>query len=68
MIRNLHVALAYLTVVGFVARALLGFVQSPLRELRWVRITPHVIDTLLLALGVVLAVELAISPRTSVSA
>ena len=62
MVRNLHVLLAYVTVAGFIARALLGFAGSPLRERRWVRIAPHVIDTLLLAFGIALAVQLSISP------
>lgn len=29
---------------------------------KWVKITPHVIDTLLLAVGVAMAVKLAINP------
>jgi uncharacterized membrane protein SirB2 len=62
MIRSLHVALAYVTVIGFVLRALLRFSQSPLLEQKWLRIAPHVIDTLLLLAGITLAVQLAISP------
>jgi uncharacterized membrane protein SirB2 len=61
-IKSLHVALAYVTVVGFVLRALLSFASSPLRNVKWVRIAPHVIDTLLLVCGIVLAVSLSISP------
>ena len=61
-IKSAHIVLAYVTVVGFVARALLAFASSPLRNARWLRIAPHVIDTLLLAFGVTLAIELGISP------
>ena len=62
MLKALHIALAYLTVAGFVIRAVWAMTDSPLRGEKWVRIAPHVIDTLLLALGVVMAVRLSISP------
>ena len=62
MIRNFHVALAYITVVGFVARVAMTLMKSPLRDARWLRIAPHVIDTLLLVFGIWLAVALTISP------
>lgn len=58
----LHIALAYLTVAGFLIRGVWALTRSPLREERWVRVAPHVVDTLLLALGVVLALRLSVSP------
>lgn len=57
-----HVALAYLTVAGFLIRAGWKLTESPMREQKWVKISPHVIDTLLLVLGVTMAVRLGISP------
>ena len=62
MLKVLHITLAYLTVAGFVVRALWVFSDSPMRNERWVRIAPHVVDTLLLVLGVVLAIQLSQSP------
>lgn len=62
MLKALHIALAYLTVAGFVIRGVWTMMGSPLRDEKWVRIAPHVIDTLLLSLGVVMAVRLSISP------
>ena len=62
MLKNFHITLAYLTVVGFVVRGLWSLVDSPLRDERWVRIAPHVIDTMLLTIGVVMAVNLSLSP------
>ena len=62
LIKNLHVALAYLTVAGFALRGAWSLIDSPLKEQRWVRIAPHIIDTLLLVLGVTLAFQLGISP------
>ncbi len=60
--KDAHVALAYLTVAGFMVRGIWAVIGSPLREQRWVRIAPHVVDTLLLVLGVALAVMLSVSP------
>jgi uncharacterized membrane protein SirB2 len=62
LIKHLHVALALITVVGFVVRGVLAFAESPLRNARWIRIAPHVIDTLLLACGITLAVQMSLSP------
>jgi uncharacterized membrane protein SirB2 len=62
MLTALHIALAYLTIAGFVIRGVWALTDSPLREQKWVKIAPHVIDTLLLSLGIVLAVQLGISP------
>ena len=50
--------LAYLTAIGFLVRGLWAIVDSPLRNERWVRVAPHVIDTLLLALGLTMAVQI----------
>jgi uncharacterized membrane protein SirB2 len=62
MLKALHVALAYLTVTGFVMRAVWALQGSALREEKWVRIAPHIVDTLLLVLGLVMAYQLSISP------
>lgn len=62
LIKYLHIALAYVTVVGFIARGALALIDSPLRNATWIRISPHVIDTLLLICGIALAVQLSISP------
>ena len=62
MLTAFHIALAYLTVAGFVIRGVWALTDSPLRQDKWVKIAPHVIDTLLLAFGVALAVRLSISP------
>jgi uncharacterized membrane protein SirB2 len=62
LIKYLHVALAYVTVAGFVARGALALTDAPLRNAKWIRISPHVVDTLLLLCGIALAVELSLSP------
>ena len=61
MLKSFHVTLAYLTAVGFVLRGLWSILDSPLRRERWVRVVPHVVDTLLLVLGVTLALRIGAS-------
>jgi uncharacterized membrane protein SirB2 len=62
LIRELHVAFAYITLAGFVIRGLMSLAESPMRNASFLRIAPHVIDTLLLGFGIALAVMLSLSP------
>jgi len=62
IVKALHIALAYLTVAGFVIRGVWAINASPLREEHWVKTAPHVVDTLLLSLGALLAFRLGVSP------
>ena len=61
-VKHLHVLLAYVTVAGFAARGVLAILDSPIREQKWLKVAPHVIDTVLLACGVALAIHLSLSP------
>lgn len=62
MLKTLHFSLAFLSVAGFVIRAGWSYSGSELLQEKWVKITPHVVDTLLLTLGVVLAFSLPDGP------
>ena len=62
LLKEFHVAFAFITVAGFVVRGLLALADSPLRNLKWMRIAPHEIDTLLLGCGIALAVVMSLSP------
>jgi uncharacterized membrane protein SirB2 len=48
-VKSLHVACVILSLAGFAARGALMLAGSPLLNARWVRVAPHVVDTLLLA-------------------
>lgn len=61
MLKSFHVTLAYLTAVGFVLRGLWSLLDSPMRNERWVRIVPHLVDTALLTLGVTMAFRIGAS-------
>ena len=47
--KDLHLACVVLSLGGFAARGALMLAGSPLLQARFVRIAPHVVDTLLLA-------------------
>jgi uncharacterized membrane protein SirB2 len=51
----LHIACAILSISGFTLRGILMLGESPLLATRFVRIAPHVVDTLLLASALWLA-------------
>ena len=55
-LRNLHLATIAITLALFVLRGVWMMADSPRLQARWVRIVPHVNDTLLLASGIGLAV------------
>ena len=54
-IKYLHMTLALVSVSGFLLRGILMLLQSRLLQQRWIKRLPHLVDTLLLASGVLLA-------------
>ena len=62
-IKHLHMTLALLSVAFFVLRAWWSVRESPWREYRWVKVAPHILDTLLLLFGLVLMVLLRAWPH-----
>lgn len=57
-IRHIHVIAAALSFTGFFVRGLWMMRGSALLKRRWVKIAPHVVDTILLASAVVLALRI----------
>jgi len=55
LVKLLHVGAVTLSLAGFAARGALVLRSSPALALRWVRVAPHVVDTVLLASGLWLA-------------
>ena len=60
-IHNFHVGLAYISVLGFVLRAVWAFAESDRLNAKPVRVLPHVVDTLLLVCGLMLVFGLGYS-------
>lgn len=61
-IKHLHVACVILSGTGFFLRGLLMLNDSPLAERRWLKILPHVNDTVLLVAALALATMLGQYP------
>jgi uncharacterized membrane protein SirB2 len=57
-LKYVHVSCVVLSYALFVARGVWMMRSSPLLAQRWVRIVPHVVDTLLLASAIALAVAI----------
>lgn len=62
MFTHLHMTLAVLSITLFSLRFIWTLVNSSKLQAKWVRITPHIIDTLLLIIGVMMAVKYSINP------
>ncbi|MER1966489.1 SirB2 family protein [Castellaniella sp. GW247-6E4] len=55
LIKHLHVTAVGLSITLFLIRAYWSIVESSLLQARLVRILPHIVDTVLLVCGVILA-------------
>lgn len=56
LLKQLHLGTIALTLALFILRGVWMMVESPRLQARWVRIVPHINDSLLLASGISLAV------------
>ncbi|MDQ2075318.1 SirB2 family protein [Marinimicrobium sp. ABcell2] len=61
-LKHLHMTLAFLTLFSFALRGVWMMRQSPMLQKGWVKVAPHIIDTLLLVAGLMLAGMLRITP------
>lgn len=55
LLKAVHLTSAVLSITGFAARGALMLHDSPLLKARFVRIAPHILDTVLLASAIALA-------------
>ena len=62
LIKTIHVFCVLLSFAGFFVRGIWMLRDSELLRRRWVRITPQVVDTLLLVSAIILAIQLRLSP------
>lgn len=61
-VKTIHVTCVLLSFAGFFIRGIWMLRDSSLLSQRWVRITPQIVDTLLLVSAIVLAIQLRLSP------
>lgn len=62
LLKNVHVTCVIITLLSFMTRNLWMLIASPMLSQRWVKIVPHVVDSLLLASGLGLAFTLGQYP------
>lgn len=62
MIKVLHVILAVISIAGFVIRGMWMIQTSPMLDNPWIRIAPHINDTLLLATAIILVILTGLYP------
>lgn len=55
IVKIIHVTCVLLSISGFVGRGILMIRESPMLSARWVKILPHIIDTVLLGSAIILA-------------
>lgn len=63
LIKHLHMTTAVLSIAFFILRAWWSVREVSLLKRRWVKVLPHVNDTLLLVLGVMLMTMLSMWPH-----
>lgn len=62
IVKTIHLTCVALSFAGFFIRGIWMMRDSVNLKRRWVKIAPHIIDTLLLASAIMLAVQMRISP------
>lgn len=62
LLRLLHIGTVFVTFVLFLLRGFWMLVNSPRLRARWVRVVPHVNDTVLLAAGIGMLVVASLNP------
>ncbi|WP_331352652.1 SirB2 family protein [Cellvibrio sp. UBA7671] len=61
-LKHLHLTFVVLSLLAFFVRGIWLFMNSSMLSRKWVKILPHIISTILLVSGIVLAVHLSMSP------
>jgi uncharacterized membrane protein SirB2 len=62
IIKHLHMTIALISVSLFTLRFIWLLIGSDKLQQKWLKVLPHMIDTLLLGLGVAMAIKLTINP------
>ena len=62
IVKTVHAVSALISISGFIVRGVWMLRESPLLHRRWVKIAPHIVDTVLLVSAIVMAVQIAQYP------
>ena len=58
LLKAIHIASVLISISGFILRGAWMMLNSPRLQQRWVKIVPHVNDTILLATGITMAISI----------
>lgn len=61
-LKHLHLTFVVISLVIFFVRGILLFINSPLLAKKLIKIAPHIVNTIMLVSGIVLAVHLGMKP------
>ncbi len=63
-LKLIHVSAAFISIFGFIARGILMILESAYLNQKWVKIVPHIVDTILLVTAIMLTVSINQYPLT----
>jgi uncharacterized membrane protein SirB2 len=58
LLKHLHVTCVVLSISGFLVRGVWMMRESPWLQKKWVRVAPHIIDTILLGSAILLTMQI----------
>ena len=58
ILKTIHITCVILSITGYVIRGIWMIRESPWLQEKWVRVAPHIIDTILLGSALLLAVQI----------
>lgn len=58
MIKLIHISCALLSISGFLGRSTLKFIAPQYLQQPWLKIAPHIIDTILLTTAIILVLQI----------
>jgi len=58
LLKHLHVTCVVLSISGFLVRGVWMMRESPWLQKKWVRVAPHIIDTILLGSAILLTIQI----------
>lgn len=64
-VKYLHLLCAVISIIGFIIRGALRIANSTVLQKKWIRIAPHIVDTVLLLTAIWLSVIIHQYPITS---
>ena len=63
-LKLIHVSAALISIIGFIARGILMITESAYLNKKWLKIVPHIVDTILLVTAIMLTLRINQYPLT----